>query len=278
MERVAVDIQIVRLIQRSRDIDSGLPRWARRSNPIVRRELGYAWRTMLPEIVFLRQAFIVQAILIVLTLPFPFLIALTLPTVTASILLFPFAIYVYARLLFLTGAAAARSITSELENHTLSLLRSTPHSTNDIVASKASAAIWRQVEDLGLLLIAAALLSTPLLISQYGSLWPLDQHPYLSRIAMILGLAVSMLRLALEPFMMAMLGIMMGAALKTRPAAVMGTVVIAGFYFLCVNLTRFIPMSWPLRFIADFVVPLTVPLLIIALSLRLTQHLLEEQQ
>lgn len=277
MERVAVDIQIVRMIQRSKDIDSGLPLWARRSNPIVRRELGYAWRTMLPEVTFLRQAFIVQAILIVLTLPFPFLIALTLPTVTASILLFPFAVYVYGRLLFLTGAAAARSITSELESHTLSLLRSTPQSTYEIVASKAAAAIWRQVEDLGLLLIAAALLSTPLLISQYGSLWPLDQHPYLSRTAMILGLAVSMLRLALEPFMLAMLGIVMGAALRTRPAAVMGTVVVAGFYFLCVNLTRFIPMSWPLRFIADFVVPLVVPLLIIAVAFRLTEHLLEEQ-
>ncbi|MEZ4668937.1 MAG: hypothetical protein R3E39_13605 [Anaerolineae bacterium] len=278
MERVAVDLQLVRMIQRSKDIDSGLPLWARRSNPIVRRELGRSWRTMLPEITFLRQAFVVQAILIVLTLPFPFLIALTLPTVTASILLFPFAIYVYGRLLFLTGATAARSITSELENYTLPLLRSSPYSTYEIIASKAAASIWRQVEDLGLLLIAAALLSTPLLISQYGSLWPLDQHPYLSRTAMILGLAVSMLRLALEPFMVAMLGIAMGAALKTRPAAVMGTVSVAGFYFLCVNLTRFIPMSWPLRFVVDFFIPLAVPLLVTALSFRLTQYLLEEHQ
>jgi hypothetical protein len=232
---------------------------------------------MLPEVTFLRQAFVVQAILIILTLPFPFLIALTLPTVTASILLFPFAMYVYGRLLFLTGTAAARSITGELENHTLTVLRSTPYSTNEIIATKAAAAIWRQVEDLGLLLIAAALLSTPLLISQYGSLWPLDEHPYLSRTAMILGLGVSMLRLALEPFMLAMLGIMMGAALRTRPAALMGTVVVAGFYFLCVNLTRFVPMSWPVRFAADFVVPLAIPLLIIAGAFRFTRHLLEEQ-
>ena len=105
VERTSTDLQIIRMIQRGKDIDADLPYWARRSNPIVRRELGAAWRTMLPEVGFLRQAFIVQTILIALTLPFPFLIELALPTVTAAIILLPFAVIVYARVLVIVSAA-----------------------------------------------------------------------------------------------------------------------------------------------------------------------------
>ena len=277
LEHTSTDLQIVRMIQRGKDIDTGLPYWARRSNPIVRRELGAAWRTMLPEVGFLRQAFIVQTILIALTLPFPFLIELALPTVTAAIILLPFAMIVYARVLVIVSSSGARSITNELQNDTLNVLRTTPYTLNEIIFSKAAAAMWRQVEDLGLLMVGVALLSTPLLISYYGTLWPLDQNPLLSRVAIILGLGISIIRMLLEPFMVAMIGVLMGTALKTRSAGTMGTLIVSGFYFLFLNLARLVNLSWPMRFVVDFVLPLALPILIMGLVVWLTRRLIEQQ-
>src|SRR4051794_6582338 len=132
VEHTSTDLQIIRMIQRGKDIDTGLPYWARRSHPLVRRELGMAWRTMLPELGFLRQAFIIQSILIALTLPFPFLIELALPTVTAAIILLPFAMIVYARVLVITASSGARLMTNELQNDTLNVLRTTPFTLLEI--------------------------------------------------------------------------------------------------------------------------------------------------
>lgn len=275
VERTSTDLQIVRMIQRGKDIDADLPYWARRSNPIVRRELGAAWRTMLPEIGFLRQAFIIQTILIALTLPFPFLIELALPTVTAAIILMPFAVIVYTRVLVIVSSAGARAMTNEIQNDTLNVLRTTPYSLTEIIASKAAAALWRQIEDLGLLMVGVILLSTPLLISYYGTLWPLDQNPVLARVAIVLGLGISIIRMLLEPIMVAMIGIAMGTALKTRSAATTATLICGGFYFLMINLVRLVNMSWPMRFIVDFVLPLTLPLAIMALMIWLTHRLVE---
>ncbi|MBI1279117.1 MAG: hypothetical protein GC179_13395 [Anaerolineaceae bacterium] len=277
MEHTSSELQIIRMIQRGKDIDTGLPYWARRSNPIVRRELGMAWRTMLPEVGFLRQAFIIQTILVALTLPFPFLIELALPTVTAAIILLPFAAVVYARVLVIVSSAGARSMTNELQNDTLNVLRTTPFTLTEIIVSKASAAMWRQIEDLGLLMLGVALLSTPLLISYYGTLWPLDQNPVLARVAIVLGLGVSIIRMLLEPFMVAMIGVLMGTALRTRSAGTSGTLVVGAFYFLCINLFRLVHMSWPMRFVVDFVLPLALPILIMGLVIWLTTHLIERE-
>ncbi len=277
MEHTSSELQIIRMIQRGKDIDTSLPHWARRSNPLIRRELGRAWRTMLPELDFLRQAFIVQAILIGLTLPFPFLIELALPTVTAAIILLPFALIIYARILVMVGSAGARSMTNELQNDTLTVLRTTPFSLREIVVSKAAAAMWRQVEDLGLLMVGVALLSTPVLISYYGTLWPLDQNPILARVAIVCGLGVSIIRMLLEPFMMAMVGILMGMSLRTRSAATTGTLFVGGFYFLCLNLARLVQLSWPMRYVVDFVLPLVLPLAIIGLVLWMMQRLVDRE-
>lgn len=275
MEHTSTNIRLVRMTERGKDIDSRLPAWARRTNPLVRRELGSAWRTMLPEIDFMRQAFFVQTILIALTLPFPFIIELALPTVTAAIILLPFALVIYTRLLVLVGSAGARAMTNELQNDTLNVLRSTPFSLREIIFSKAAAAMWRQVEDLGLLMLGVALLSTPLLISHYGTIWSLNEYPLVTRAAFILGLGVSIVRMVLEPFMIAMIGVLMGAALRTRPAATAATIIVGVFYFMFLNLARLINMAWPLRFILDFVLPLVLPIAIMWLVVRVIDHLIE---
>jgi len=275
VERTTTEGRFVRFVQIGQhEIDSHLPRWARRSNPIIRRHLGMYWKTILPETTFLKRAFVVQALLVLLSLPIPGLVELALPAITASVLLFPFAVYLYGHVLVLVGTAAARTIADELQNGTFHLLRVTPFNLETIIASKVAAAIWRQVEDLGLLLTASVLMSMPLLISQYASIWSLDEQPLLSRGAIIAGLAVSMLRLAVEPFMVGAVGVMMGAALHNRASAIISTVITCSFYFLLLNLLRFVPLDTPLRLIVEFILPLVLPLLVIAGAFQMTRHLL----
>lgn len=275
MENTSAEIRITRLIQRNKvEMDRQLPMWARRSNPIIRRQLGVYWKTILPEIGFLRRMFIIQAVLIMLSLFWPVIFDLALPAITASILLFPFAILMYGNILLSIGSTSAVSMTHELQNDTFNLLRVTPFNLNTILASKIAAAIWKQVEDIGLLLSAAVLLSMPMLVSQYATLWPLKEYPLLSRTAMILGLAVSILRLVIEPCMIGAVGMLMGTALRSRAPAVLSTVFIGAFYFLMLNLTRLVDMPWQLRFVVDFVLPLTLPLLMIWGSFTLARWLI----
>lgn len=275
VERTSTDLRLIRLIQKTKSqMDSRLPEWARRSNPIIRRQLGPAWKTILPEVRFLKRVVLIQVVLIALSLPWPFLFDLALPAITASILLFPFALFMYGHVLLSIGISAATSISKELQQDTLNLLRVTPLRLENILGSKIAASIWRQVEDLGLLVVTAALLSMPLLISQYATLWPLKAFPLLSRTAMILGLIVSLVRMALEPFMIGSVGIAMGVALRVRAPAVLGMVVVGFFYYLFLNLLRFVPMSWQLRFLAEFALPLLLPLAVTWASLRLARWLI----
>jgi len=275
VERTSPDVRIVRALERQPvELDKRLPPWARRSNPIIRRHLGLYWKTILPETGFLVRIVLIQAVLIAATLPLPFLFDLALPTITASILLFPIAIYMYVQLLFAIGYASAGSMADEVRNDTFTLLRTTPLTLESILASKIAAAIWRQVENLTLLIVAAALFSLPILISQYATIWPLDEYPVLSRMGMVLGLIVSLLRLMLEPFMIGALGVMAGAALRVRSSAVVATALMGFFYFLFLNLLRFMRLPWPLQFVVEFVFPLVAPLLLIWVGLRLAKYFL----
>jgi hypothetical protein len=273
VERTSADVRIVSAIERKPiELDKRLPLWARRSNPIIRRHLGLYWKTILPDVSFLVKIVLIQAGLIAASLPIPFLFDLALPTITASILLLPVAIYMYVQVLFAIGYAAAVNVADEVRNDTFTLLRVTPINVQTILASKIAAAIWRQVENLGLLIIAAALFSMPILISQYASIWPLDENPILSRVGMVLGLVVSLARLILEPFMIGALGVIAGAALRVRSSAVVATAVMAFFYFMAMNLIRFLKLPWPLQFSIEFVLPVALPLLIIWGSLKLAER------
>lgn len=276
MEQAKTDISVIHLPAKyqSLEIDQRLPAWARRSNPIIRRQLGMYWKTILPEVSVLVKLVLVQVFLVALSLLWPFLFDLALPTITAALLLFPIALYLYGHILMSIGVTATLSVVDEVRKDTFDLVRATPMNLHFILASKIAASIWRQVENLSLLMMAVALLSMPLLISQYATLYPLDDYPYLSRTAMALGLVVSLVRLALEPFMVAAIGVVAGATFPTRSTAIITTGFLGTFYFLLVNLARFVPMSWPLGFLVDFVLPVALPFVIIWASLQLTQRLL----
>lgn len=256
------------------DVDRRLPEWARRSNPIVRRHLGRYWKTLLPEPAFLLKVILVEAVIIALTLPFPVLIDLTLPAITASILLFPVALYGYAYLLLAVGSNAATSIVIETQNDTVTLLRTIPTPLTQILASKVAAALWRQVENLTILIMAISVMGLPLIISHYATIYPLVEYPIVSRVAMILSVVISLIRLILEPFMIGAIGMMAGATLPTRSSAVITTVLIGIFYFLAINMARLVPMPWPLHYIIDFVLPVVLPVLITWVGFRTTEYLL----
>ncbi len=263
VERTVPDVRIVSAIDlKPVELDKGLPGWARRSNPIVRRHLGLYWKTILPETNFLMKLVVIQGGIILLTVPMPFLFDLALPTITAAILLFPFAAYLYFHMIVYIAYASSATVADEVRNNTFSLLMVTPMRLSAIFLSKIAAAIWRQVDDLGLLIVAAAILSLPILVSQYATIWPVDSYPVLSRAAMVIGLVVSLLRLALEPFMIGAIGTACGAALRVRSSAVMATLLLSGSYFLLLNLARLLPMSWPVRFAVEFGLPVVLPIII----------------
>ncbi|MBZ0278548.1 MAG: hypothetical protein K8I60_20540 [Anaerolineae bacterium] len=269
------DLKLGRIIEDYReDIDRRLPDWARRSNPIVRRHLGRYWKTILPEPAFLMKAIVIQVGLILLTFPLPFMFDLTLPAITASILLFPVALYGYAHILIGIGSAATTSIVAETRNDTITLLRTIPIPLTRILASKVAAALWRQVENLTLLLMASAILSLPMVVSHYATVLPLSEYPYISRLAMMLSLTISLVRLILEPFMVGAIGILIGAVLPNRSTAVILTTFLGALYFVAINMVRLAPLSWPLRYLVDFILPVVLPLVVIWLSFRITQYLL----
>jgi hypothetical protein len=263
------------LLEQPIEIDRNLPAWARRSNPIIRRQLGMYWKTVLPEAGFVIRVLVLQIIFVVVTLPIPFLFNLAMPTITASLLLFPFALYIYGQALFSVGTNAVTAIVHEIRSDTFTLLRVTPLDLESIVASKIAASIWRQAENLSILIFAASLFSLPLLISQYATLWPMDSHPYISRVAMIIGLVVSLARLFLEPVMIATVGAMIGAAVPVRSTALLSTTFFGFFYFLLMNMSRVVQMSWPLHYLVEFVLPIAVPLLLTAGAFRLTVYFLQ---
>jgi hypothetical protein len=257
------------------ELDRRLPRWARRSNPVVRRHLGLYWKTILPELGFLLRLYGFQAAIIGLSFPIPFVLDLLAPTITATVLLLPFAMVMYGQVLIGIGYQSALIMTAELQSDNLTLLRATPLTLRSILGSQIAAVIWRQVENLGLLMIAAALLTMPILITLYSQQWPLDAYPIESRLGMILGVGVAMLRLMLEPFMIGALGLACGIVFRQRSPAVLATFLFTLAYFLLINLPRTLALPPFPGYLVEFILPLLAPLVIIAVCFSLSSRLLE---
>lgn len=255
-------------------MDVTLPDWARRSNPVVRRHLGIYAKTIPPQVRPLVQLFLVQAGAILLTIPLPFIFNVTLPLITVSILILPIAVYFYGQVLASLGADAAMTMVSELSNNTFTLLQTTPIGLPQILLGKISASIWRRIDDLALLLLVVTIFSFPPVVLEYANLWPPDKFPVVSHLAMIIVIGASIARIALEPFMVAAIGVVVGTAVPVRSAAITTTLVIVGFYYLILNLLRLLHLPLVLRVLVEGVLPVALPLLITALALRLAMYLL----
>ena len=258
-----------------RRIDRQLPPWARRSHPIVRTELGALRKVMTPDLRLPLRLVALQAVLIAITLPLPGLFNLLLPVVTVPVVLLPIVLYFYIESLVRVGIAAASSVAQDQRRGRFPLLRATPIPLREILTAKACGAIWRQAETLDLLMMSAAVLSLPLLILQYASQYPPAVYPIESRLLMVGGLLIAVVRVMIEAPMIAALGVLMGAVTGARIPAVLATGALGLAYFVLLNLPRLLPLDPAGRFLVELVLPVILPPAITYGSLLLAVRVLE---
>lgn len=253
-------------------LDQNLPTWARRSHPVVKRELGMYWRIMPPQLELPIKAFWVQAALILLTLPVPFLITLLVPMVLVSFAVLPIALYGFARIVYDIANDASRGMTDEVENHTLDLLRTTPIALRELLLSKLAAALWRQSEPFSLVLTAASITQMPVLFILYANQFPLDAFPGAAQIVGIVMLLLSLVRLPIDAFMVACVSQAVGAQTLGRGAAQASSIGLVVIYFVLVNLPRVLWYDPFWRVMVDGVLPIVGAVVIAGLSLHATQR------
>ncbi len=258
----------------TRVIDRRLPEWARRSNPIVRRSLGGAWKLLTPDFAVIARLYAIMSGVVIAIALLPGLLMLLMPTVTITLVVLPIGAVLYVQALYDVGTKAASSIAREKRDNTLPLLLTIPRSLLNILASKLAAAVWRQIENINLIVIGTVFFSLPLLMMQYDLFFAARERPLLVYVGMIIGLGVSILRIFIEPIMVAALGTLSGAAAWGRIPAIVMTVLLTSAYFALINLARLLPLDIGGRLLVEWVLPLVLPILIIGAALRLTTHLL----
>ncbi len=275
MDRAFFDAATLRIKQTfTHEIDSNLPTWARRTNPIVRRDLGSYWKTLTPDMGLVLRLYLVQVGVIALSFVFPVLFILLMPTVTVTLVLLPVGLALYAQILFAIGAAAAASVVKERRNATLDLLLIIPHPTIHTLFSKVAASIWHETENLSLILMGAALSSLPLLIIQYDIFFSFDEQPILMRLGLIFALGVAILRVLIEPILIGALGTLVGALIPSRVLAIFTTTALGASYFALINLVRLAPLDQPTRVLVEIILPTALPLLLIFLCFRAAVYFL----
>ncbi len=274
LDQAFFDAAAIRIKQTFKpEIDSNLPLWARRTNPIVRRDLGSYWKTLTPDMHLILRVYLIQVALIVLSFLLPILLVLLMPTVTVTLVLLPVGIVMYAQILYAIGAAATTSVVKERHNRTLDLLLIIPDTPIHALFSKVSAAIWRQTENLSLILMGTALASMPLLVIQYDIFLSLTTHPLLMRVGLILALGMSILRVLIEPIMVGAIGALVGAAIPARIPAIIITTTLCATYFALINLIRLATLGEGLRLFVEIVLPVILPPIITFISFRLAASL-----
>lgn len=226
------------------------------------------------DLLLVLRIFIGNSVFVLLSLPLPFLLTLVMPTVMVSLVLLPIGFFMYAQSLLLIGTVAAVLVSDERRNDSLDLLRVCPRPLRQVIYSKIAAAVWRQLENLSLIITAAALLSLPLLVIQYDMLMSMSQQAVVMRLVLILALASSVIRIFLEVIMIGSIGAMVGAATNMRAPAILTTTLLTGAYFAGINLVRLLAVELELRLFIEIVLPLLLPLLIIPVCLRFTVYLL----
>jgi hypothetical protein len=275
VERAIFDSAVARLTaQNANAVDRSLPEWARRSNPIVRRHLGEHWKLMSLDYALVWRIFLFNVILVLVSLPLPFLLTVLMPTVTVSLVLLPIGLIMYVQCLFMIGIVSSVLVSDERRRNSLDLLRVCPRPMHHVLYSKVAAAVWRQIENLSLIITALALFSLPLLIIQYDVLLSMQEEPIIMRLTVLLALASSLIRIILEPAMVGAIGAMVGAATSVRATAVVTTMLLAGAYFAFINLPRLLPMDTALRLFLDILLPLILPAVIIPICFRVAAFLL----
>lgn len=249
------------ITQRDVEMDAFLPVWARRSNPIVRRELGPFWKRLFPDLSLIARIVGVQLVLILL-LPVEFLLTITLPVAMLAVVLLPVVAFLYGRVLVSVVNTSASSMSGAYTNNTLVLLRLTPLPLSHIVLGKVAAGVWQRVEDIDLILTGLTIFSLPFLTIYYLGDIPSSEITLLARLPVALAVMALPLRIMLEPFMFGALALAMGAAFPTRAVAVVATLSALVFYYLVLFVPLAATMAWWARLLFELVLPLALPVAI----------------
>lgn len=251
-----------RLAHEVPNVDESLPVWARRSNPIIRRQLGAHWRVFPPQPRPLLKWFAFFSVFVLLTIPYPFLFLFILTMLLAVAMLVPGVAYVYVKALSNIVSDATHAVVGEFQNDTFTLLRTTPFSGREIVLSKITAAIWRRMSDLDLTMSMAAVMGAPPFMLFYLYLWPPEEQQGIAQLLTIASYGSFIVRLPLEMFMVSTLAAMIGAMTRLRSSAYSATLALVFFYFLLLNLARFVEMSWQMQLFVDAILPIILPIVI----------------
>ncbi len=264
-----------RLAREIPNIDQHLPFWAQRKNPIVRRQLGMYWRVFPPRPMPIIKWVVLQSVILLLSIVYQWLFIFILTLLLAAAVILPYTLYVYVGALGHIIAEATTAMTDEYKNDTITLLRTTPYTTTEIILSKIAASVWRRMDDLDQVMSFALWLSAPSIAIIYISGWPPTEYTGIAQGMTVVTFVASLIRLPLEMFMVACMGVMVGAAVHIRSTAFLGTVGMAFFYFLLINLLRLIDWNWPMQLVVDAVLPVVLPVVISYIAIRLTLYFIK---
>lgn len=260
MQRAQPTTKRLRYI-RPAEIDATLPPWARRTNPIIRRELGQFWKRLLPDFPLLTRLIAVQVGLLLL-LPASVIMTLTLPIAMLAVVIVPALLFMYARLLAIIVIRTATVIIQDRERHMLDLLRVSPLPLTHITWGKVAAALWHRIEELDIVLIGTVIFGLPLVvIAHMGSEVTNVGYQLPQRLLAVLVLTGLPLRLLLEPIFFASVALLAGLMLPTRTVAITTTLAGMVFYYALVTIPVFANVPWAGRLLIDVIVPLMVPAL-----------------
>lgn len=258
------------------EIDSALPAWARRSNPIVRRELGPFWKRLLPNTSLLTKWILFQVGLVLL-MPLEIMMTLTIPIAMLGIVLAPVVLLIYGRALVGVVNATSTAMVNAHANNTLDLLRVTHISLDDIVLGKIAAGIWQRMEDIDMVLLGITVFSLPFLTAYNLSGQVLVGYNLTARLSVAALLLVLPLRAIIEPFAFGAVALAAGAILPTRAAAVVSTLAFLAFYYVMLTMPLLGNLSLGLRLLFEIVLPLLLPLGITLGAVRLARWRIESQ-
>ncbi len=257
-------------------LDKSLPLWARRSNPIIRRQLGAHWRVFPPELrpIAVWIGYYTAFLAISLT-GADFIFIFFIPFALVSAVVFPAILYLYIRSLGQVIADSATAMVTEYTHDSLTLLRTTPFDTMEIILSKISGAVWRRMDDIQDITTYTRTMGGMVILGSYIILFSPADHPHVAQFLSLPMLIASLVRVPLELVMVASIATMLGAYTKSRNSAVLATTIFAFFYFLLLLLIRFLGWHWSVQWVIDAVLPVVLPIGIIYASLRLTQKAIE---
>jgi hypothetical protein len=257
------------------ELDRNLPRWARRSNPIVRRHLGGFFGAPIPQPDVLIRLFLAQALIILFSFLFPPILEIAALMGLVSFIVLPIALGVYAWALFRIGRATVNAIIDEKHTRALDTLRTTPLSLRSILLSKIAAGLWLQAVNLDTIILAVAVFSLPPVTIEYATLYPPERFPLETRLLIFLGLGATMVRIFVEPLMIGALGLLVGTVSGLRLTAIMWTTLLGAAYFTLLNLPRLFHLTLIERLAIEIILPVALPVVISVVALVLTKALLQ---